>query len=54
MKKTPAAKMATAIQTVSDESEPLDPEGGDPDRTNLMTPRWTTSVIVPGGRLSLF
>jgi hypothetical protein len=26
--------MATVIQTVSDESESLDPEGSDPDRTN--------------------
>ena len=34
MKKTPAAKMATVIQTVTDESESLDPEGSDPDRTN--------------------
>jgi hypothetical protein len=34
MKKTPAAKIATVIQTVTDESDSLDPEGSDPDRTN--------------------
>ena len=34
MAAVPRATPATVIQTVSDESASLDPEGSDPDRTN--------------------